>query len=112
MLPSLITRGAVFPLVYFLRHVFPKNEFLKNQQTVCANTPRRKSDQKIHKVEIDRITNLSEADFIQNYLNKCQPVVFNAQAADWDCCKKWNLNFIENELKDVSFLAFENIKPH
>jgi hypothetical protein len=113
MLPSLVTRGAVFPLVYFLRHVFPKNEFLKNQQTVCANTPRKFSPNDIiHRVEIDRKTDLSEKDFIQNYLNKCRPVVFNAQAANWDCCKKWNLDFIENELKDVSFLAFENIKPH
>lgn len=108
-----MSTNLAFPLVYFLRHMFPQNKTLKEMQDKYSKISLHSTNDKIiHRKEIERVENLSEEDFVKNYLNKSRPVVFSGQARDWECCKRWDLNFLEQDMKDVTFRAFENIKPH
>ncbi len=47
------------------------------------------------KINIDRIDNLSAADFKKNYFQKSTPVIFSGAAKNWACTKKWNLDYFK-----------------
>lgn len=45
--------------------------------------------------EVDRIENLEEQVFIEEYLLKNKPVIFSGKANDWDCVKNWSLAYLK-----------------
>lgn len=46
-------------------------------------------------IPIERRTDLSREEFRKKYLNKGIPVVLEGAAKDWDCVKKWSLEYFK-----------------
>ncbi len=46
--------------------------------------------------EIPRVRNLSEADFVRNYLRKCQPVLIEDGAKNWNAMKTWSFDYFRS----------------
>jgi lysine-specific demethylase 8 len=97
-------------LVFVLQHVAVNSAFLKkiknkNVEKICQHL---EAQQKFEDLSVDRRESLSEAEFVRSYLNKGRPVIFNKQAADWTCCKKWNLDFFSDYFKEQSFSLIES----
>ncbi len=53
---------------------------------------------------IDKRNELSPDEFHQNYFNESLPVVFAGAASDWDCTKKWNLDYFKFGFGDQDVL--------
>ena len=52
-------------------------------------------------VEVDRVKDISEKKFRENYLKKNIPVILEGAALNWDCIKDWSLDyFIEKHGQD------------
>ena len=39
----------------------------------------------------------------KEYVKKGVPVIFSGGAEDWECTKKWNLDYLDEKFGDVSF---------
>lgn len=70
-------------------------------------------------IEVDRVSSITAAQLKKEYIDKSKPVVFEGGASDWECCKKWTLDYFkslhgENEVtvvgNDTSEVDFEIIK--
>ena len=59
------------------------------------------------KISVDRRTNLSAAQFHQEYFSKSKPVVFAGAARDWKCCKKWDLDYFSTHHGDHDLLLVD-----
>ncbi|MDF1699028.1 MAG: cupin-like domain-containing protein [Saprospiraceae bacterium] len=46
-------------------------------------------------IDVDRVQNISEAKFKQNYLLKNKPVIFEGQALEWACVQNWSLEYLK-----------------
>lgn len=46
--------------------------------------------------EIPRVENLSEDEFVHNYLRKCRPVVIENAARDWNATRTWSFDFFRS----------------
>ena len=46
--------------------------------------------------EIPRVENLTEQDFVKNYLRKCQPVVITQAARNWPAMKTWSFDYFRS----------------
>jgi hypothetical protein len=44
-------------------------------------------------IEIDRVHDISQEEFISQYLRKNRAVIFSGQAKDWACCQKWSFEY-------------------
>lgn len=45
---------------------------------------------------IERVTNITASELKKKYINKGIPVVIEGGAKDWDCVKKWSLDYFKN----------------
>lgn len=103
-------------IIYLLQSVFPKNTFYeklrKKNVLYITNHLQKKLTAKGLKggavIEVDSHVNLSEEDYVKNYLNKHLPVIFSNQAGNWPCAHKWNLEFLKNEMGDVPIDMYES----
>lgn len=66
-----------------------------------------KSGKKAEIRAVDRIKNLSKADFIKNYFDKNLPVVFEGGAKDWQCYKEWDFDYFANQVGDAKTLMVD-----
>ncbi|WP_127718507.1 cupin-like domain-containing protein [Halobacteriovorax sp. HLS] len=53
----------------------------------------KNDDTIIKKVDTYKMGELSDADFIKNYVLPGKPVVIKSVAKNWPCCKEWSLDF-------------------
>ena len=100
-----------FGSVYLLLHIFRDNQFLQNKRKEIILgitkklTIKRTSEgfTEGQTFEVERIDkNTSEKDF-KKYVQKGIPVIFTGGAEDWECTKKWNLDYLNKKFGDVSF---------
>lgn len=59
--------------------------------------------------QIDRRKDLSLHEFREKYLKPGIPVIFDGAAKNWDCCKKWSLDYFE-ELHGDDRIVIANTK--
>lgn len=101
-----------FSVIFILQHMFSNSQLLsslkKSNITSAIDCLIKKNKLNFEIVPIDRIANLSEIDFVSKYLNKNKPVIFSGAASDWDCVKKWNFAYLENELGDIVLPLYES----
>lgn len=98
----------IFWFNFILRHFFPKNAFLLEQQKELQQSFKGGDHRGPRFVPVERRENLSEDEFIRLYLNRSVPVIFSGQALTWPCTRKWGFPFLENELKDFEFTLFDS----
>ena len=46
-------------------------------------------------IPVDRVTDISYKDFMNNYVKKGIPVILDGAAKDWKCCKEWSLEYFK-----------------
>lgn len=46
-------------------------------------------------IPVERRSDLSYTDFMQNYVKKGIPVILEGAAKDWVCCEKWSLEYFK-----------------
>ncbi len=49
---------------------------------------------------IERVANLTPRDFKQNYLRPGKPVLIEGAARNWNCCRRWTLEFLRDRCGD------------
>lgn len=47
-------------------------------------------------IEIERVSSISAKQLKKEYIDKNIPVVISGGASDWDCCKKWTLDYFKS----------------
>lgn len=98
-------------LIFIFRHVMKGSRFWE--------TRRQNNIARIHKslkekaycgqeLPVERRLNLSEEEFVSQYLNKGLPVIFEQQALDWPCTKKWSLNYLKEKFPDEEFSLIDS----
>jgi hypothetical protein len=83
-------------LLYVIK--IPQNRSLKHKYSNYLIS-------KLHKLPVSPIKNvdtfnegeLSEEDFIKNYVKPGKPVVIKGIAKEWKCCKEWSLEFFNKK---------------
>jgi hypothetical protein len=100
-------------LLLILKHIKPESVLIQNmnrKNILALSKYLQKNSYPGEKVElaIDRVDNLSDADFVKKYLNPGLPVIFNQQAADWVCTKKWNLDFFGDYFSEHEFSIIDS----
>lgn len=93
--------------VFIMRHIFPNNHFLKKVNEKNVGSISSSVFQGKH-FEVDRITGLSDSDFVKNYLNKGLPVIFEKEAKNWACTKKWSLDFLKSNYGSTEFSVIDS----
>ncbi len=101
--------------IFVLQHVF-NSKTLENIRKKNANSAINFLRQKLksegrtlgHKIDIDRINADAESEFVKNYLNKNQPVIFEQAAKDWPCTQKWNLQYLKEHYGDITLPLYES----
>ncbi len=89
-------------LIFLAQHIFKssgtvENLRKKNLALIIKGLQKRRLKEGLTSgkvLEVDRIANLSEEEFISHYIKKQIPVVFDGAALDWPCTKKWNTDFL------------------
>jgi|GEM_PF-1600078 lysine-specific demethylase 8 len=59
-------------------------------------------------INVDRVQDLEEKNFIKNYLNKGLPVIFSGCANDWPCTMKWSLDFLKSQYPEEEFSLIDS----
>lgn len=101
-----------FSSVFILQHIFKDNEYLLSlrreisQQIAQKITAKRKSEglDGGKSIQVERRSDLSEKEF-KKYVKKGIPVIFEGAALEWPCTKKWNLDYLEEQFGEESFLV-------
>jgi hypothetical protein len=62
---------------------------------------------------LPRIRNLDRETYLREFVGKSHPVVFEGGALDWECCRKWNFEWIKEEYgKDEAMLTERAAQDH
>ena len=61
-------------------------------------------------VPLPRVKNLDRKTFIREFVNKSHPVVFEGAARDWDCCRKWNFDWIKQQYGDDDVMLVDHAR--
>lgn len=59
-------------------------------------------------IPVTREAKLTKKDFLEKYLKKNIPVIFNQEAIDWNCCQKWNFDFFQSAFHDEHFSIIDS----
>lgn len=92
---------------FVLLHLFPKYQWIENLRAKNVLNIISRLKQNVQILEVDRRQNLSEEEFVKNYLNLGLPVIFDGEAAAWACSQKWNLDFFKDGFAEKSFSLIE-----
>lgn len=98
-------------VIFILQHLIKGSSFVQKWRKSNVNAIDRALDKKGLKgqcLEVDRRENLSEDEFVKNYLNKGLPVIFDHGAEDWDCTKKWSLSFLKEKYPEEEFSLIDS----
>lgn len=58
--------------------------------------------------EIERVQNISKADFVKNYYKPQKPVLIEGLTKNWDAFQKWNLDYIQQNVGNQSVPLYNN----
>lgn len=97
--------------IFIAQHIFKSNETLenlrkKNLDSLVAKLRKKRLSEGFASgqiLQVDRKKNLSEEEFVQNYIKKQIPVIFDGAALDWPCTKKWTVDFLLKEFGNEKF---------
>lgn len=100
-------------VVLILRHMFPKNNLLlktykKNILAISSFLKKSSRDCQSTEISVDRVKNISDKDFVKNYLNPGLPVIFDQEALSWPCSKKWGLDFLATHFSEYEFSIIDS----
>lgn len=98
-------------LIFIFRHLMKDSLFWENR--------RKKNVYRIHQslkdqaysgreLAVERRSNLAEDEFVSQYLNKGLPVIFEQEAQNWPCTKKWSLDFLKEKFPDEEFSLIDS----
>lgn len=59
--------------------------------------------------EVDRVKNISDFDLRKKYISKGLPVVLEGKAKDWDCVKKWSVDWLYNNYCNDKVYLFDAV---
>lgn len=98
-------------LIFIAQHFLKSNKVVEKLRKTNLNRIVKKLQKKRLReglicgrvLEVDRRKNLSEQEFVSQYVNKQIPIVFDGAALDWTCTKKWNLDFLLKEYSAEKF---------
>ena len=102
--------------IFILQHIWPQSQRLESlrQSNVQAVVKRLKAFWAAQgynaapPIPVERRQNLSEKEFVKNYLHKGIPVVFDGEAQSWPCTGKWDLNFLRDSYGDEEFSLIDS----
>ena len=103
--------------IFFWQCAFPQSDFLEKLRKLNVQNTVKKINQKIARKEfepgrilqVDRIKDLPAEQFKRNYLDQNMPVVIDNGAGDWDCTKKWNIDYLEKYLGDEKIIFLDTV---
>ncbi|MDP5099813.1 MAG: cupin-like domain-containing protein, partial [Nonlabens sp.] len=58
--------------------------------------------------QIPRVSTISTADFVKNYLKPQKPVVIERLTQDWPAYEKWNLQYIKEVAGDKTVPLYDD----
>lgn len=98
-------------VIFIAQHMLSSNQTLeklraKNLERIIKNLQKNRLDEGLgggKVVQVDRIKDLSEKEFINNYIKNQIPVVFDGVALDWPCTKKWNVDYLLSKYSSEKF---------
>jgi hypothetical protein len=88
--------------LFVLRNCFPRSRLLEAARRANARGAASRMGGG-GSLEVDRVKNLSEEEFVSRYLDRGIPVIFDGQALGWPCASKWNLDYLRDAFGDESF---------
>ncbi len=97
---------------FLLLHLFRENELLKAKREENAREVAeflKKNKRPFEEIEIPRISNLSKKEFIAHYYKKNLPVIFDKEALNWDCTRKWCLEYLHKISPQAELEVLESI---
>jgi hypothetical protein len=85
----------------FLDHFFGRQNvfsFFHKQRSSLFKSIKKSLEQKGEGklIPIERRKNISREELIKNYIKPGIPVVLEGAASDWNCCKKWSLQYLKD----------------
>lgn len=94
--------------LFMAKHLWPASSMLEKW--------RKRNIQKISTVlreqgkilNVARVNQLSKEEFVNNFLKKGIPVIFNQEAIDWSCCHKWDFSFFKSNFCDDVFSIIDS----
>src|SRR5680860_1436861 len=57
---------------------------------------------------VDRVENISKADFLKNYYRPQKPVLITGLTKEWPAYKKWKLDYIQERAGDQIVPLYDN----
>ena len=90
-----------YGMFQFFDHFFGKKAMNSIAGTARKNLQRKitqhlKNQGEGELLPIERRKDISLNEFMSEYVKKGKPVVLEGAASDWDCCKKWNLDYFKD----------------
>src|ERR1700750_138472 len=64
----------------------------------------------LHLTEIDRVDNISQEDFITNYLKPRKPLVIRKATESWPALQKWTFDYLKEVVGDVTVPLYDSSK--
>lgn len=103
-------------IVYMLLCMFPESKFLENLRASLVKIIIRDLSLRLkkqnrttgHVLQVERRTNLTEKEFIRDYMNKSVPVIFDKESLNWECTKKWTLDYFREQFGDKKLSLVES----
>lgn len=95
--------------IFMAKHLRPESSLLekwRRRNTQRANRALGEVSGMV--LPVDRVNKLSKEDFVNNYLKKGIPVIFNQEAIDWNCCQKWDFDFFKSTFQDEVFSIIDS----
>jgi ribosomal protein L16 Arg81 hydroxylase len=63
---------------------------------------------RIKTIPIERVSNITKADFVNNYYKPQKPVLIEGLTKDWPAFKKWDLDYIQSLAGDIVVPLYNN----
>lgn len=98
-------------LIFIAQHIFKTSKAVENMRVKNLKKMHEKLQKKRLReglvrgriLQVDRKKDLSEKDFIEKYVKKQIPVIFDGVALDWPCVKKWNVDYLLQKYSNEKF---------
>lgn len=106
------TNRFISSSLFILKHIFTNNQTLQKIQE--RNIASAVLKMKAHGmkpgriVQVDRRKNLSTEEFMKTYHKFNLPVIFEGEAQDWPCTKKWNIDYFANTVGETKIPLLES----
>ena len=104
-------RELEFQAIFFLDHIFSWNSEswlgrrrAKNSEVLSARLKRSP----VAPLPVKEVFSLTREEFIESCVKTPAPLVVRGGAKDWECIRKWSLEFFDRQYGDTKLLSFED----